>query len=307
MTAKKDGVGPAEKIGALLKLGDASSAERPNEGDIRIADFEEQHVRAHIHNDVWWLSVVDVISVLAVSDRPSKYWTDLKARLIDKEGFSEISAKIGNLKLPTADGKMRRTEAVTVETLLRVLQSVPSPKVEGLKQWLARVGFERLEEIDDPSKALERLIGIYLNQGRTPEWIRERIDGIMTRRELTDEWRDRGITSDNHYSTLTRMLQKRSIGMGPAEHKRHKGLKPHHSLRDHSNEVELLLTRLGEKSTIEIARARDAKGYEQNRDAVEAGGEIAKTARLKLEELTKAPIASKSNFLPKTGKTPSLT
>jgi hypothetical protein len=185
------------------------------------------------------------------------------------------------------------------------LQSVPSPKIEPLKQWLAKVGFERIQETEDPSKALERLIDIYLNQGRTPDWIRERIDGIMTRRELTDEWKARQITSTKHYMILTRMLQVRSIGLGPSEHRKLKGLKDSDSLRNHSTEIELLLTRLGERSTIEVARARNAQGYKENKEAVEAGGEISKTARERLEQLTGRPVASEQNFLPK-NDTPAL-
>lgn len=160
------------------------------------------------------------------------------------------------------------------------------------------MGYERLQEVEDPSKALERLIGIYLNQGRTNEWIRERIDGIITRRELTDEWKARGVEKSNHYRTLTRMLQIRSIGMGPKELREHKQLAEGQSVRDHSTELELLFTRLGERSTIEIAQQTDAKGYEQNRDAVKAGGDIAKQARETLERLTGKKVASKQNFLP---------
>lgn len=299
MATTDDPKHPAAKVTALVELGAAAGHDEPEEGAIRVADFNGAPVRGRYHDDLWWLSIVDVIAALGVSARPSKYWTDLRNKLIEEEGFSEISDFIGNLKLPTADGKMRGAETVTIETLLRVLQSVPSPKVEPLKQWLAKVGFERIQEHDDPSKALERLINIYLNQGRSPAWIRERIDGVVTRRELTHEWKDRGIEKQNHYATLTRMLQLRSIGLGPSEHRKHKGLKPSHSLRDHSTEMELLLTRLGEQTTIEIARARDAQGYEENREAVKEGGEIAKTARLRLEDLTGAPVASKKNFFSK--------
>jgi len=240
-----------------------------------------------------------MIEALGITSRPSKYWTDLRTKLVDTEGFSELSDKIGKLKMPSEDGKLRGTEAVNIETLLRILQSVPSPKLEPLKQWLAKVGFERVQEQKDPAEALERLIKTYLNQGRTPQWIRERIDGIMTRKELTDERRERGITTSGEYAKLTRMLQICSIGLGPKEHRELKGLEEHHSLRDHSTEMELILTRLGERSTIEIARANEANGYDQNRNAAEEGGDIAKTARLKIEKLTRKPVASKINFLPK--------
>lgn len=290
---------PASTANALTALGSASDADAtPADGDIKVATFHNHDVRSHFHQGQWWLSITDVISALEVTTRASKYWTDLRTKLIDEEGFIEISEKIGNLKLPTADGKMRGAECVTTVTLLRILQSIPSPKVEPLKQWLAQVGYERLQEVEDPSKALERLIGIYLNQGRTPEWIRERIDGIITRRELTDEWKARGITKSNHYLTLTRMLQIRSIGMGPKELREHKQLPESASVRDHSTELELLFTRLGERSTIEIAQKTDAQGYEQNREAVKAGGDIAKNAREALEKLTGQTVASKQNFLP---------
>lgn len=286
------------KIEALVGFGGTETAV-PKAGDIRVVDFEGASVRGRFHKKEWWLSIVDVIAALGVSSRASKYWTDLRTKLIEQEGFSELSDKIGKLKMPSEDGKMRGTDAVNVETLLRVLQSVPSPKVELLKQWLARVGFERLQEVKDPSKALERLINAYLTQGRTPQWIRERIDGILTRRELTDEWRDRGITKAGEFAKLTRTLQTLSLGLGPKEHRELKGIEVSASLRDHSTEMELILTRLGERSTIEIARARDAIGYEQNRDAAKAGGSVAKNARLDIEKLTGRPVASKENFLPK--------
>jgi len=287
----------ATKVTALVGLGADRGSEKPNAGDIKIASFDEAPVRGRFYKREWWLSIIDVIEALAITTQPARYWNELKAQLSETEGFSELFGQIEKLKMPSADGKLRGTEAVTVKTLLRVLQSVPSPKLEPLKQWLAQVGFERVQEATDPSKALERLINLYLTKGRTAQWIRERIDGIITRRDLTDEWRDRGITSE--YAKLTRMLQLRSIGLGPKEHRELKGLEDHHSLRDHSTEMEIILTRLGERSTIEIARARDAQGYEQNRDAVKAGGDIAKTARKRIEKLTGKPVASKANFLPK--------
>lgn len=252
----------ANKAGALVGLTSQKADAPPKAGEIRIATFDGASVRGRFYKAEWWLSIVDIISALGVSSRPSAYWTDLKTKVSDTEGFSELYAKIVKLKMPSEDGRMRGTEAVNVKTLFRILQSVPSPKLEPLKQWLAKTGFERIQEEKDPSAALERLIRTYLNQGRTPQWIRERIDGIMTRKELTDEWKDRGITAKGEYAKLTRMLQIRSIGLGPKEHRDLKGLEEHHSLRDHSTEMELILTRLGERSTIEIARARDADGYE---------------------------------------------
>jgi DNA-damage-inducible protein D len=290
---------PAASLNALTILGQSvGNGAAPLEGDTKSDTFQGCAVRGHFHNGEWWLSIVDVINALEVTTRPSKYWSDLRTKLIDEEGFFELSDKIGKFKMMAADGKMRPTDAVTVAIMLRVMQSIPSPKVEPLKQWLAQVGYERLQEVDDPSKALERLIGVYINQGRTPEWIRERIDGIITRRELTDEWKARGIKKSNHYLTLTRMLQIRSIGMGPKELREHKGLASDQSVRDHSTELELLFTRLGERTTIEIAQQANAQGYEQNRDAVVAGGDIAKHARESLEKLTGQKVASKKNFLP---------
>jgi hypothetical protein len=202
-------------------------------------------------------------------------------------------------KLPAADGKMRGTDCADIKTLLRLIQSIPSKKAEPFKLWLAQVGYDRLEEGVSPDRALERLINIYLSLGRTPDWIRERIDGIITRRELTDEWNSRGIDRPQHYSILTRMLQIRSLGIGPKEHREFKGLKPTHSLRDHSSELELLFTRLGERATIEVARAKDAQGYEGNRGAVEIGGDIAKKAREDLEGQIGKRIVTQDNFLPK--------
>jgi hypothetical protein len=200
--------------------------------------------------------------------------------------------------LPT-EGGPQKTDCADVQALLRLIQSIPSKKAEPFKLWLAEVGYDRLEEGVSPDRALERLINIYLSHGRTPDWIRERIDGIITRRELTDEWHSRGIDKQQHYAILTRMLQIRSLGIGPKEHRELKGLKSTQSLRDHSNELELLFTRLGERTTIEVARAKNARGYEENKGAVEIGGNIAKKAREDLEDQIGRRIITQDNFLPK--------
>ena len=187
-------------LAELAELRDAVGD--PRNGDSRSVPFEGSQVRGRFHKGAWWLSVIDIITALGVSTQPSRYWGELRDKLIDVEGFSELFGKIEKLKMPSADGKLRATEAADIRTLLRILQSVPSPRLEPLKQWLAYVGYERLQETDDHSNALERLINAYLAKGRTPEWIRERIDGIITRRELTHEWRDRGIKMRNHYADL---------------------------------------------------------------------------------------------------------
>lgn len=272
----------------------------PNQpiGFIEKLEFEGAEIRRITLRGIAYYSVIDVIASLTESADPANYWRVMKARL-KADGADQTITNCNGFKLPAPDGKMRTTDCADVQTLLRLIQSIPSRKAEPFKLWLAKAGYERFEEGVSPDKALERLINIYLSQGRTPDWIRERIDGIITRRELTDEWHGRGIENKKHYAILTRMLQIRSLGIGPKEHRELKSLKPSQSLRDHSNELELLFTRLGERSTIEVARAKDAQGYEENKGAVEAGGNIAKKARLDLEAQIGRPIVSQDNFLPK--------
>jgi DNA-damage-inducible protein D len=267
------------------------------DGQCELALFKEAEIRKVFHSGEWWFSVIDVIAALTKSPRARKYWSDLKKQLSEKEGFSELSDSIGQLPMPGSDGKMYPTDVANTETVLRLIQSVQSPRAEPFKRWLAKVGYERIKEIQDPEIAIKRAILTYQIQGHSDEWIEKRIRSIVVRKDLTDEWKERGIQGDE-YGILTNVISTATYGGVTVEgHKRMKGLKPSHNLRDHMSDLELIFTMLGEKSTTEIARSRDAQGYTQNLGAAKAGGIVAGSARRQLEMETGHPVLSKTNFL----------
>lgn len=266
------------------------------EGELELVPFKGNEIRRVCHNDEWWYSVVDVISAVTETERASKYWTDLKTQLSDKEGFFELSDKIGKLPLPGADGKNRMSEVATTETLFRIIQSISSPKAEPFKRWLAKVGYERIQEWQNPEIAIKRAIVAYQSQGRTDDWIEKRIRTIVARKELTNEWKKRGVEGQQ-YGALTNVISQETFGVPTEQHKLRKGLAKQHNLRDHMTDMELILTMLGETSTKEIAMRRDAKGYSENFHAAKAGGNIAGTARKQIEAETKVPVVSGQNFL----------
>jgi DNA-damage-inducible protein D len=269
-----------------------------NEGETKQLDFRGAAIRKVLHNGEWWFSVVDVVATLARSDRPSKFWSDIKRRLIEKEGFSDLSAKIGKLPLVGQDGKLYPSDVATTETILRIVQSIPSPKAEPLKRWLAKTGYERIQEARDPEITIKRAIFEYQLQGRSDDWIDKRIRSIVVRTELTAEWRQRGITEGRQYAILTNVIQTATFGGVTVQgHERLKGLAPHHNLRDHMTDLELIFTMLGEKSTREIARAKDAQGFSPNVEAAEIDGGIAGAARHQLEVQTGERVVSSANFL----------
>lgn len=258
--------------------------------------FKGKSIRRIIHNDEWWFSVIDVVESLTDSSRPRKYWDDLKKKLSENEGFIEVSEKIGQLKLKAADGKMRETDCANAETLFRIIQSIPSPKAEPFKRWLAKVGYERVQEIEDPELATKRTRALYKAKGYSDEWIEMRLRGIAIHEELTDEWNNRGVKEDKEYAILTAEIANATFGMTPSKHKKCKGLQ-RENLRDHMSNLELIFSMLGEASTTEIARSRDAQGFEENKDAAKDGGKIAGDARKKLELETGKKVVSKANFL----------
>jgi DNA-damage-inducible protein D len=261
------------------------------EGEIHSVLFKKAEVRKVFHNGEWWFSVVDVIGALTESHRARKYWSDLKRQLADKEGFSELSEYIGQLPLPGADGKSYVTDVATTETLLRIIQSVPSPRAEPFKRWLAKVGFERIQEAQDPEIAIKRAIVTYQLQGRSDDWIEKRVRSIVTRKELCSEWRKRGVTEGMEYAVLTNVISMETFGgVTIKNHGLMKGLGKGHNLRDHMTDLELIFTMLGEKSTTEIARVRDARGFRENKTAAQSGGRVAGKARKQLE--TKLASAS---------------
>jgi len=259
--------------------------------------FEDKKVRSkwNEQEDKWYFSIVDVVEVLTNSPRPRKYWNALKTKLKD-EG-SELSHKLGQLKMPAPDGKMRMTDVANTEQLLRLIQSIPSPKAEPFKQWLAKIGAERIAEIENPELAQARIRETYKAKGYSDEWIEKRIRGILVRDELTNEWKQRGVKEGREYAILTAEISKATFGIIPSDYKKLKGLtKSNENLRDHMTDLELIFSMLGEASTTEIAKNRDAKGFDENHTAAKAGGSVAGKAREDLEQKSGKKIVSNQNF-----------
>jgi DNA-damage-inducible protein D len=265
-----------------------------------LAIFEDHKIRRIYdkETDTWFFSVVDVVQVLtqqADYQTARKYWSVLKTRL-KKEG-SESTTKCSQLKLKAPDGKKYLTDVANVETLLRLIQSIPSPKAEPFKLWLAKVGYERIQEIADPERSLNRARDNWRKQGRSDEWIQRRMSGQETRNKLTDYWKDHDIKEGKEYATLTNIIHQECFGSSINKHQKLKGLEKKHNLRDHMTEAELLFTALAELSTRQIAESVNAKGMTENKTASKAGGKIAKTARLELEEKTGQKVISNTNYL----------
>jgi len=259
--------------------------------------FESKKVRSvwDAEKGKWYFSIVDVIEILTESPRPRKYWNALKTKLIS-EG-SELSPKMGQLKMQAADGKYYQTDVADTEQLLRLIQSIPSPKAEPFKRWLARVGYERLEEIENPELAARRMRELYRDKGYSDEWIEKRVRGIAIRDELTNEWQKRGVKEQVEYSILTAEISRATFGMTPSEYKEFKGLeKQKDNLRDHMTDLELIFTMLGEASTTEIARNRDAQEFDENLDAAVEGGTVAGSARKDLERKSGKRVSTRENF-----------
>lgn len=264
--------------------------------ETKIAVFRGNQVRKTVHNNEWWFSIIDIVEALTGSGRPRKYWSDLKKKLI-KEGYDEVSEKIGRLKLVSADGKSRATDCADTETLFRIIQSIPSPKAEPFKRWLAKVGYERIQEIEDPELATKRTRVLYKAKGYPNDWIEKRIRSIAIREELTDEWKDRGVQEAKDYAILTAEISKAAFGVTPSEYKKLKGLK-RQNLRDHMNDLELIFSMLGEAATTEITRSRDTQGFDENKQAAVEGGSVAGTARKELETKSGKQVVSSKNYLP---------
>jgi len=259
--------------------------------------FDSKKVRTHWDSDQekWYLSVIDVIEILTDSPRPRKYWNALKTKL-EAEG-SELSQKLGQLKMKAEDGKMRETDVADTETLLRIIQSIPSPKAEPFKQWLAKVGYERMQEISDPEQGLDRARENWQKLGRSEKWIQQRMTGQETRNKLTDYWKDAGIKKQDEFAFLTNVIHQEWTGLTVRKHKDLKGLETQ-NLRDHMTEAELIFTALAELSTRQIAETEKAQGLHKNAIAGKKGGAIAKNARLELESKTGKHVVTGENFLP---------
>ena len=266
----------------------------------KIAVFKGKKVRKTIHNNEWWFSVIDIIEALTGTERPRKYWNDLKKKLAD-EGYFEVSENIGQLKLLASDGKKYLTDCANTETTFRIIQSIPSPKAEPFKRWLARVGYERIKEIEDPELATKRTRALYKAKGYSDAWIEKRMRGIEIRETLTDEWQKRDVKKQIEYAILTAEISKAAFDMTPSEYKKYKGLK-RENLRDHMDDLELIFCMLGEASTTEIAKTKNTQGFTENKDAAQKGGGVAGRARKDLEKKTGKKVPSEQNYLKKSQK-----
>ena len=262
------------------------------------AQFENHPIRRVYdeESETWWFSVIDIVQALTDSSNPRDYWFKMKQRVQLEDG-AELSTFCRQLKMTAADGKQRLTDAATAESLLRIIQSIPSPKAEPIKRWLAKVGYERMQEIADPARSLDRAREVWKQQGRSEKWIAQRMTGQETRNKLTDYWASHDIKPGTEFAILTNLIHQEWTGVSVKAHKAMKGLKAH-NLRDHMSEAELIFTALAELSTRQIAEAEAATGMAENSRAAKQGGTIAKQARNALEAKTGKPVVSGENFLP---------
>ncbi len=261
----------------------------------RMQLFEDQPIRTawDEQQEEWYFSVVDVVRALTGSSEPRRYWSDLK-RKMKSEGAVQLYENIVQLKLMSSDGKRYKTDVATTEQLLRIIQSIPSPKAEPLKAWLAQVGRERIDETLDPELIAERLIAAYERRGYTREWINQRLQAISARKELTDEWKDRGVTAHSEYAILTDEITRAWSGMSTRQYKNLKGLKKE-SLRDNMSTLELALNMLAEAAATEISKEQKPEGFAQNRKVARQGGEAAKAARESVERSSGKPAITAKN------------
>jgi len=260
-----------------------------------LAAFEDKNIRRTWHKDEWWFSVVDVVGALTESVNARDYWYRLKQRELEQTGV-ELSTFCRQLKLPSSDGKSYETDCSDTEGLFRIIQSIPSKKAEPFKLWLAKVGYDRVKEIENPELAQDRAKVYYERKGYPPAWIEKRLRGIAIRQDLTDEWKDRGIAKELEFAILTDEISKATFDKTVTEYRELKGLeRKNQSLRDHMTDWELIFTMLGEKATTDIAKTRDAQGLGENKKAAKRGGEIARNARHELESEIQKPVVTSEN------------
>ena len=259
--------------------------------------FESKKVRSQWNEDEqkWYFSIIDVVEILSEADNARRYWSDLKRKL-KKEGFDELYEKIVQLKMTAPDGKQRKTDSFSTEDLLRIIQSIPSPKAEPFKIWLAKVGYERMQEMTDPERALNRSREYWQKQGRSDKWIQQRMMGQETRNKLTDYWSEHDVKKGDEFAILTNIIHEEWADLSVKDHKNLKGLKTQ-NLRDHMTEAELIFTALAELSTRQIADSTNAEGLKQNKVPAKKGGKIAKDARRALEKKTGKSVVTGENFL----------
>ena len=268
-------------------------AEVNDNGSIQL--FEDQKIRTawDAEKEEWYFSIIDVISVLTGTANPRRYWSDLKRKL-KAEGANELYEKIVQLKMLSSDGKRYKTDVANTEQLLRIIQSIPSPKAEPFKAWLAMVGKERIEETIDPEQAIDRALDTYLKKGYSEEWIHQRLLAIRIRNELTDEWKKRGVQKGKEYAILTDEISRAWSGMTTGQYKRLKGLMKE-NLRDNMTDLELVLTMLAEASTTDISKTAKPQTFEENKQVAKRGGKVAGIARQALEAETGKPVITEKN------------
>lgn len=261
--------------------------------------FDGQSIRRVYDEDTetWWFSVIDVVQVLTDSSNANRYWSDLKRKLAQEAGSEQPYEEIVRLKLTAPDGKKRETDCATAQTLLRVVQAIPSPKAEPIKLWLAKVGYERMQEMADPALSLDRARQTWQQHGRSDKWIQQRMTGQETRNKLTDYWSAHDIKKGSEFAILTNIIHQEWAGLSVAQHKEKKGLTSH-NLRDHMSEAELIFTALAELSTRQIAESVQATGMPENKAAAQSGGRIARQARHQLESQTGQSVVTGANYLP---------
>ncbi|MDO9541634.1 MAG: Bro-N domain-containing protein [Kiritimatiellia bacterium] len=260
----------------------------------KVAVFRSKKIRRAIYNNEWWFSVVDACGVLTDSIDAGAYWRKLKQRL--KEEGSEVVTFCHGLKLEASDGKKYETDCANTEGMFRIIQSIPSPRAEPFKRWLARVGYERIQEIEDPELATKRTRALYKAKGYSDEWIEKRVRGIAIREELTDQWKKREVKEPREYEILTAEISKATFGLTPSQYKNLKRLK-RENLRDHMSDLELIFSMLGEASTKEITVNRDAQGFAENKQAAVEGGSVAGNARKELERKSGKKVTTNENYL----------
>ncbi len=263
----------------------------------KIAIFKGKKIRKTLFNNEWWFSVIDVIEALTDSSNPNDYWYRMKVRVNDEEKL-QLSTLCRQLKLESSDGKKYETDCADTEGIFRIIQSIPSPKAEPFKRWLAKIGYERVQEIENPELATKRTRMLYKLKGYPDDWIEKRMRGIAIREDLTDEWQKRGAKEQKDYEILTAEISKATFGIIPSEYKKIKGLK-RENLRDHMDDFELIFTMLGERSATEIHKTENSKGIPKLKSDAKRGGRVAGIARNELEKEIGRPIVSRKNFLPK--------
>ncbi len=269
--------------------------ELPAEAQGKIVVFGTKRIRRIWHEEQWFFSVVDIVGALTDSPNPRDYWYRMKRREKESSGV-ELSTFCRQLKLTSADGKSYMTEAVNTEGAFRIIQSIPSPKAEPFKRWLAQVGYQRVQEIENPELAQQRMKELYQEKGYPADWIEKRMRSIAIRDELTEEWKQRGIKEQKDFAILTAEISKATFGLTPTQYKDLKGLQ-RENLRDHMTDLELIFTMLGEAATTEIARNRDAQGFVPNKAAARDGGTIAGNARRQLEHKSGKRVVTRQNYL----------